>query len=88
MCKQGRLYVEQLGRGFAWLDAGTTTRCSRRPSSSACCSRRQGQLIASPEEIAYRQNWIDRRNFEEVATKLSKTKYGRMLLAQLQSHDL
>ena len=49
---------------------------------------RQSQLIASPEEIAYRQGWIDRWNFEEVATKLSKTKYGRMLLAQLQSHEL
>ena len=65
-----------------------TTRCWRPASSSARSRSRQGLKVASPEEIAYRQGWIDRRSFEEVATKLSKTKYGRMLLAQLHSHDL
>jgi glucose-1-phosphate thymidylyltransferase len=49
---------------------------------------RQGQLIASPEEIADRQRWIDRATFEEEATKLTKTRYGRSLLAQLHSLEL
>jgi dTDP-glucose pyrophosphorylase len=47
-----------------------------------------GSSTASPEEIAYRQRWIDRPTFEQEAMKLAKTKYGRSLLAQLQSSEV
>jgi glucose-1-phosphate thymidylyltransferase len=85
---QGKLFVERLGRGYTWLDAGTHESLLEAGEFVRVLQSRQGQLIASPEEIAYRQGWIDRWHFEEVATKLSKTKYGQMLLTQLQSHEL
>ncbi|WP_445501750.1 glucose-1-phosphate thymidylyltransferase RfbA [Microvirga sp. G4-2] len=85
---QGSLYVERLGRGYAWLDAGTHESLLEASEFVRVLQSRQGQLIASPEEIAYRQRWIDSTAFEEVATKLSKTNYGRSLLSQLQSRDL
>jgi glucose-1-phosphate thymidylyltransferase len=85
---QGQLYVEQLGRGYTWLDAGTHESLLEASEFVHVLQSRQGQLIASPEEIAYRQRWIDRETFEKAATRLSKTRYGSMLLAQLQSHEL
>jgi glucose-1-phosphate thymidylyltransferase len=86
--KQGKLYVERLGRGYTWLDAGTHESLLEASEFVHVLQSRQGQLIASPEEIAYRQGWIDRGSFEVAATKLAKTRYGRSLLAQLQSHEL
>jgi glucose-1-phosphate thymidylyltransferase len=85
---QGSLYVERLGRGYTWLDAGTHESLLEAGEFVHVLQSRQGQLIASPEEIAYRQHWIDRASFEEAVTKLSKTKYGRSLLAQLEAHEL
>jgi glucose-1-phosphate thymidylyltransferase len=85
---QGSLYVERLGRGYTWLDAGTHESLLEAGEFVRVLQSRQGQLIASPEEIAFRQGWIDRWSFEEVATKLAKTKYGQMLLSQLQAHEL
>jgi len=85
---QGSLYVERLGRGYTWLDAGTHESLLEAGEFVRVLQSRQGQLIASPEEIAYRQRWIDRSTVEEEATKLSKTRYGRSLLTQLQSHEL
>jgi glucose-1-phosphate thymidylyltransferase len=84
---QEQLYVERLGRGFTWLDAGTHEALLEASEFVHVLQSRQGQLIASPEEIAYRERWIDRASFEETATKLSKTKYGRSLLAQLQMQE-
>ncbi|WP_210489495.1 glucose-1-phosphate thymidylyltransferase RfbA [Microvirga antarctica] len=86
--RQGSLYVEQLGRGFTWLDAGTHESLLEASQFVHVIQSRQGLLIASPEEIAYRQRWIGRDVFEASANKLSKTKYGRSLLEQLQKDEL
>ncbi|MBO1905793.1 glucose-1-phosphate thymidylyltransferase RfbA [Microvirga sp. 3-52] len=86
--RQDSLYVERLGRGYTWLDAGTHESLLEAGEFVRVLQSRQGQLIASPEEIAFRQRWIDRGSFEVAANKLVKTKYGRSLLAQLQSHEL
>jgi glucose-1-phosphate thymidylyltransferase len=83
--ENGQLYVEQLGRGYTWLDAGTHESLLEASEFVHILQSRQGQLIASPEEIAYREGWIDRQTFEAAATRLGKTKYGRALLAQLQA---
>jgi glucose-1-phosphate thymidylyltransferase len=84
---QNRLYVEKLGRGYTWLDAGTHESLLEASEFVHVLQSRQGQLIASPEEIAYRLRWIDHTAFEAEATKLAKTKYGRSLLAQLHTHE-
>jgi len=86
--RQGQLYVEQLGRGYTWLDAGTHESLLEASQFVHVLQSRQGQLIASPEEIAYRQHWISKEDFEETATKLIKTRYGRSLLEQLFARDL
>ncbi|MPR08698.1 glucose-1-phosphate thymidylyltransferase RfbA [Microvirga tunisiensis] len=85
---QGQLQVEQLGRGYTWLDAGTHESLLEASEFVHVLQSRQGQLIASPEEIAYRERWIDRATFEDAAVKLAKTRYGRSLLAQLHSNEL
>ena len=58
--RQGDLTVERLGRGFAWLDAGTYDSLLEAAEFIRVLQRRQGQLIAAPEEIAFHQ-WLDRR---------------------------
>ncbi len=85
--EQGSLYVERLGRGYTWLDAGTHESLLEAGEFVRVLQSRQGQLIASPEEIAYRQRWIDQPTFEQAAIKLSKTKYGQTLLSQLHSNE-
>ena len=56
--RQGRLSVERLGRGFAWLDAGTYDSLLEAAEFIRVLQRRQGQLIAAPEEIAFHNGWI------------------------------
>jgi glucose-1-phosphate thymidylyltransferase len=85
--EQNGLRVERLGRGFTWLDAGTHESLLEASEFVHVLQSRQGQLIASPEEIAYRERWISRDDFEITASKLAKTKYGRALLAQLQADE-
>ncbi|WP_262270212.1 glucose-1-phosphate thymidylyltransferase RfbA [Microvirga yunnanensis] len=86
--KRNGLRVERLGRGFTWLDAGTHESLLEASEFVHVLQSRQGQLIASPEEIAYRERWISRDEFQESANKLTKTKYGRALLAQLEADEL
>ena len=86
--QQQQLYVEQLGRGYTWLDAGTHEALLEAASFVHVLQSRQGQLIASPEEIAYRQGWINREAFKEAALKFAKTRYGRLLLEQLQAQEI
>jgi glucose-1-phosphate thymidylyltransferase len=82
--RQGRLAVERLGRGFAWLDAGTYDSLVEAAEFIRVLQRRQGQLIAAPEEIAFNNGWIDAAAFEALARKLSKTQYGLRLLDNLR----
>jgi glucose-1-phosphate thymidylyltransferase len=82
--QQGRLSVEQLGRGFAWLDAGTYDSLVEAAEFIRVLQRRQGQLIAAPEEIAFHNGWIDPAQLEALAAKVGKTQYGVRLLDNLR----
>jgi glucose-1-phosphate thymidylyltransferase len=82
--EQGQLSVEIMGRGYAWLDAGTHDSLLEAASFIATLQRRQGLMVACPEEIAYAQNWIDAAQVRELAEPLSKSEYGRYLLGLLK----
>jgi glucose-1-phosphate thymidylyltransferase len=73
------LSVEIMGRGFAWLDTGTHDSLLDAAGFIATLQKRQGLMVACPEEIAYRQGWIDAEIVEMVARKLSKNSYGQYL---------
>jgi len=77
----GQLEVDVLGRGFAWLDTGTHEDLLEAASYIAALQKRQGLQIASPEEIAYRQGWIDAAALEALALPLAMSGYGKYLLA-------
>ena len=82
--QQGRLAVERLGRGYAWLDAGTYDSLLEAAEFIRVLQRRQGQLIAAPEEIAFHNGWIAAEQLKAQASKLSKTEYGTRLLDNLR----
>ena len=83
--EQGALQVETLGRGFAWLDTGTHDSLHEASAFIATLQKRQGLMIACPEEIAYLNGWIDAAQVERLAAPLAKTGYGRYLLGLLSS---
>lgn len=76
----GRLRVERFSRGAAWLDTGTHQALLQASNFVEAIESRQGLLVSSPEEIAYRQRWITSGDLERLATPLSKTDYGQTLL--------
>ncbi len=78
--EQGALNVEIMGRGYAWLDTGTHESLLEASQFIATLENRQGLKVACPEEIAYRQRWIDAAQVERLAQPLSKNGYGRYLL--------
>jgi glucose-1-phosphate thymidylyltransferase len=82
--EQGELNVEIMGRGFAWLDTGTHESLLEAASFIATLQKRQGLMVACPEEIAYGQQWIDAAQLEQLARPLAKTGYGRYLLDLLK----
>lgn len=73
------LSVEIMGRGYAWLDTGTHDSLLDAAGFIATLQKRQGLMVACPEEIAYRQGWIDADMVEKVAKQLSKNSYGQYL---------
>jgi glucose-1-phosphate thymidylyltransferase len=75
----GDLTVEVIGLGFAWLDTGTHTSLLEASQFIETIERRQGLKIACPEEIAFRQKWIDAAQFERLADELGKSEYGAYL---------
>ena len=77
--EQGSLVVEQLGRGFAWLDTGSPDALIQAANFIQTIEKRQGLQIACPEEIAFRRGWIDAEELGRQAEALSKTEYGRYL---------
>jgi glucose-1-phosphate thymidylyltransferase len=79
----GRLRVERMGRGYAWLDTGTHDSLIEAAMFIATLQKRQGLVVACPEEIAYRHRWIDAAQVERLATPLSKNDYGRYLIKLL-----
>jgi glucose-1-phosphate thymidylyltransferase len=74
--REGRLSVEQLGRGFAWLDTGTPESLRQAGEFMATVEARQGLKIACPEEIAWRQGWISDQQLEALAAKFKRNSYG------------
>ncbi len=79
-----QLHVEQLGRGFAWLDTGTHEDLLSAASFVQTVQDRQGLMIACPEEVAHRLGWIDTAKLEELAAVLSQTAYGRYLTSLVE----
>ena len=81
--RAGKLNVERLGRGFAWLDAGTYDSLLEAGEFIRVLQHRQGHLIAAPEEIAFHNGWIDAERLKAEASRFAKTKYGMRLLDNL-----
>jgi glucose-1-phosphate thymidylyltransferase len=78
--KEGKLRVELLRRGFAWLDTGTHDTLLEASQFVQTIQKRQGYKVACPEEIAFNNGWIDRDQLHELAQPLMKIEYGRYLL--------
>ena len=76
---RGRLHVEAMGRGMAWLDTGTHESLLEASHYIETIERRQGLKIACPEEIAYRLGYIDAAQLEKLAAALGKSTYGQYL---------
>jgi len=77
---EGLLDVEIMGRGFAWLDTGTHDSLLDAASFVATLQKRQGLIVACPEEIAYGQKWISAGQVEALARPLRNSGYGQYLL--------
>jgi glucose-1-phosphate thymidylyltransferase len=75
----GKLQVERMGRGYAWLDTGTHDSLLEAGQFIATLEKRQGLKVACPEEIAWRNGWIDDAQLERLARPLEKSGYGRYL---------
>jgi glucose-1-phosphate thymidylyltransferase len=75
----GSLHVERLGRGTAWLDAGTPDSLLQAATFVQTIQQRQGNLVGCPEEIAYRMNYIDADALRGCAALIRKTELGRIL---------
>jgi glucose-1-phosphate thymidylyltransferase len=78
--KRGDLYVEVLGRGFAWLDTGTHSSLVEASHFVQILEQRQGMRVACPEEIALRLGYITLDHFEKLAERCAKSSYGEYLM--------
>jgi glucose-1-phosphate thymidylyltransferase len=78
--EQGQLSVEIMGRGYAWLDTGTHESLLEAAGFISTLQKRQGLMVACPEEIAYAQKWIDAEALQKLALPLAKNGYGQYLL--------
>ena len=82
--ERGTLDVETMSRGFAWLDTGTHESMLDASQFIQTIERRQGLKVASPEEIAWRNGWVDDAALERLAGPLAKSGYGQYLLGLLR----
>lgn len=82
--KDGKLKVELLGRGFAWLDTGTYQGLADASDFVRTIQQRTGLYIACLEEIAYHNNWIDSRQLEKLGQEYEKTEYGKYILSLIR----
>ena len=81
--ERGELSCETMGRGMAWLDTGTHESLLEASQYIETIERRQGLKVACPEEIAYRQGWIDAPQVEALAQPMIKNEYGQYLIRML-----
>jgi glucose-1-phosphate thymidylyltransferase len=79
-----QLNVEIMGRGYAWLDTGTHDSLLEAAGFIATLQKRQGLMVACPEEIAFHQKWIDAAAVQKLAAPLAKNAYGQYLLNLLK----
>jgi glucose-1-phosphate thymidylyltransferase len=82
--EDGSLHLEQLGRGYAWLDTGTHESLMEAGNFIQTIEHRQGLKVCCPEEIAYLSGWIDGEQLLRLAAPLSKTGYGQYLQQLIQ----
>lgn len=78
--QQGKLRVEVLGRGIAWLDAGTHESLLQAANFVQAVEERQGMMISCPEEIAYQQGFINQAQLRQLAKAMNSNEYGKYLL--------
>ena len=81
--KAGKLNVKTMGRGYAWLDTGTHESMLEASQFIQTVETRQGLKVCCPEEIVYRQGWIDAAQLQKLAEPLKKNCYGQYLLSLL-----
>ncbi|MNK84656.1 Glucose-1-phosphate thymidylyltransferase [compost metagenome] len=82
--EQGNLSVAMMGRGYAWLDTGTHESMIEASNFIQTIETRQGLKVACPEEIAYRQKFINADQISELAAPLAKNAYGQYLLRMVK----
>jgi glucose-1-phosphate thymidylyltransferase len=82
--EQGKLRVETLGRGMAWLDTGTHEALLSASNFVAVVEARQGLKIGAPEEAAYRMGFIDAHGITALVKKMGKSDYGDYLLSLIE----
>ena len=78
--KRNQLQVEQMGRGYAWLDTGTPDSLLDAADFVRILEKRQGFKICCPEEVAFRSGWITAKQLKAIAEPISKSRYGQYLL--------
>ncbi|MFT2213895.1 glucose-1-phosphate thymidylyltransferase RfbA [Rhizobium giardinii] len=84
--ERGKLSVELMGRGYAWLDTGTPDSLLEAGNFVATLERRQGFKISCPEEIAFIRGFISRDELLEIAKKHGKSAYGQYLMQKVYTH--
>jgi glucose-1-phosphate thymidylyltransferase len=84
--KEGELRVELMGRGMAWLDTGTCDSLNDAASYIRTLEHRQGLKVGCPEEVAWRQGWINNEQLSRLAQPLKKSGYGTYLLQMLEEN--
>jgi len=85
--KRGQLHVEKLGRGTAWLDTGTQVALLQAANYVQAIEERQGLMVACPEEIAYRMDYITAEDVARMAHGMRSSSYGQYLLRMLEQGD-
>ena len=85
--ERGDLDVELLGRGSAWLDTGTFDTLLQAAQFVQTLEARQGLRICCPEEICWRNGWIDDGQLERLGSEIGKSQYGQYLLKLLKHRD-
>ena len=85
--EQGKLRLQKLGRGFAWLDTGTHESLAEASTFIEVIEKRQGLKVACLEEIAFRKGWISRQDLLRIAEPMKKNEYGQYLIRLAQNNE-